>query len=297
MAQNEKIAIVPVEHIDIFPDHPFRVNDDEEMQTLMDSIEEIGLQEPLITRKKEDGRYEIVSGHRRLYACQKLGLKLVQIIVRDYTRDEAIIAMVDSNLKREHILPSEKAKAYKMKMEAMSRQGKRTDLEENSTCAPVGHKLEPGKKTRDIIAEESGDSHEQVRRYIRLNDLVPELLQLVDEDRIAFRPAVELSYLSEDEQRDLLETIESEEATPSLEQAIRMKKLSQEGKLDMDNIFGIMTEQKPNQVETVKFKATEIGQFFPERTPAMEMRKVILKLLAAWQKNKEKHRRRDDDPR
>lgn len=296
MAQNEKIAIVPVEHIDIFPDHPFRVNDDEEMQTLMDSIEEIGLQEPLITRKKEDGRYEIVSGHRRLYACQKLGLKLVQIIVRDYTRDEAIIAMVDSNLKREHILPSEKAKAYKMKMEAMSRQGKRTDLEEDSTSAPLVQKLAE-QTTRASIGAENGESHEQVRRYIRLNELVPELLQLVDEDRIAFRPAVELSYLSEDEQRDLLETIESEEATPSLEQAIRMKKLSQEGKLDMDNIFGIMTEQKPNQVETVKFKATEIGQFFPERTPAMEMRKVILKLLAAWQKNKEKHRRRDDDPR
>ena len=293
MPQNEKIAIVPIEHIDVFPDHPFQVNDDEDMKKLMNSIEEIGLQEPLLTRLKEDGRYEVVSGHRRLYACQKLGLKLVQIIAKDYTRDEAIIAMVDSNLQREHILPSEKAKAYKMKMEAMSRQGKRTDL----TCAPLEHKLDDGKKTRDIIAEESGDSREQVRRYIRLNELVPELLQLVDEDRIAFRPAVDLSYLTEEEQQNLLETIDSEDATPSLAQAIRMKKLSQEGKLDMDCIFNIMTEEKPNQVETVKFKSTEISQFFPARTSSMEMRKVILKLLEMWQRNREKQKNKGGDAR
>lgn len=292
MPQNEKIAIVPIEHIDVFPDHPFQVNDDEDMQKLMNSIEEIGLQEPLLTRLKEDGRYEVVSGHRRLYACQKLGLKLVQIIAKDYTRDEAIIAMVDSNLQREHILPSEKAKAYKMKMEAMSRQGKRTDLSENSTSRPVGEKL-----TAEVVGEEGDDSARQVQRYIRLNELVPELLQMVDEDRIAFRPAVELSYLTEEEQQNLLETIDSEDATPSLAQAIRMKKLSQEGKLDMDCIFNIMTEEKPNQVETVKFKSTEISQFFPARTSSMEMRKVILKLLEVWQKNREKQKNKGGDSR
>lgn len=289
MSQNEKIAIVPIEHIDVFPDHPFQVNDDEDMQKLMNSIEEIGLQEPLLTRRKEDGRYEVVSGHRRLYACQKLGLKLVQIIAKDYTRDEAIIAMVDSNLQREHILPSEKAKAYKMKMEAMSRQGKRSDL----TLSPVATKLD----TAAEIGDEAGESRDQIFRYIRLNELVPELLQMVDEDRIAFRPAVELSYLTEEEQQNLLETIDSEDATPSLAQAIRMKKLSQEGKLDMDCIFNIMTEEKPNQVETVKFKSTEISQFFPARTSSMEMRKVILKLLEMWQRNREKQKNKGGDAR
>ncbi len=289
MPQNEKITIVPIEHIDVFPDHPFKVNDDEDMQKLMNSIEEIGLQEPLLTRRKEDGRYEVVSGHRRLYACQKLGLKLVQIIAKDYTRDEAIIAMVDSNLQREHILPSEKAKAYKMKMDAMSRQGKRSDL----TLSPVATKLD----TAAEIGDEAGESRDQIFRYIRLNELVPELLQLVDEDQIAFRPAVELSYLTEEEQQNLLETIDSEEATPSLAQAIRMKRLSQEGKLDMDCIFNIMTEEKPNQVETVKFKSTEISQFFPARTSSMEMRKVILKLLEMWQRNREKQKNKGGDSR
>ena len=251
------------------------------MQKLMNSIEEIGVQSPIVARIKEDQRYEIISGHRRVHACRRLGLKLIPAIVRDLSRDEAIIAMVDANLQREHILPSEKAAAYKMKMDAMKRQGKRTDL----TCAPLEHKLE-GKKTRDIIGEESGDSHEQVRRYIRLNELVPELLEMVDRESIAFRPAVELSYLSEDEQRNLVETIDSEEATPSLSQAIRMKKLSQEGKLDMDKIFSIMTEEKPNQAETVKFKSDELLRFFPERTPPELIRQTILKLLDAWQKSK-----------
>ena len=279
--KKEKVRVIPLEYIDEFPGHPFKVLDDESMQKLMNSIEEIGVQSPIVARIKEDQRYEIISGHRRVHACRRLGLKLIPAIVRDLSRDEAIIAMVDANLQREHILPSEKAAAYKMKMDAMKRQGKRTDL----TCAPLEHKLE-GKKTRDIIGEESGDSHEQVRRYIRLNELVPELLEMVDRESIAFRPAVELSYLSEDEQRNLVETIDSEEATPSLSQAIRMKKLSQEGKLDMDKIFSIMTEEKPNQAETVKFKSDELSRFFPERTPPELIRQTILKLLDAWQKSK-----------
>ena len=276
--KKEKVRVIPLEYIDEFPGHPFKVLDDESMQKLMNSIEEIGVQSPIVARIKEDQRYEIISGHRRVHACRRLGLKLIPAIVRDLSRDEAIIAMVDANLQREHILPSEKAAAYKMKMDALKRKGKRTDL----TSSPVATKLD----TASSIGETAGDSRDQVFRYVRLNELVPELLEMVDRESIAFRPAVELSYLSEDEQRNLVETIDSEEATPSLSQAIRMKKLSQEGKLDMDKIFSIMTEEKPNQAETVKFKSDELLRFFPERTPPELIRQTILKLLDAWQKSK-----------
>lgn len=277
--EKEKVRVIPIEYIDEFPNHPFHVNDDEEMEKLMASIKEIGLQTPIVARIKEDGRYEIVSGHRRLYAMKKLGMTQISAIVRDMTRDEAIIAMVDSNLQREHILPSEKAAAYKMKMDAMKRQGERNDL----TSSPLETKL----RTDEKIAEESGDSRAQVQRYIRLNELVPEILEKVDDGSIAFRPAVELSYLSEDEQRNLVETMDSEEATPSLAQAIRMKQLSKDGKLDMDTIFGIMTEEKPNQVEVVKFKMTELESFFPNRMPAEIMKKQILKILSSWQRREQ----------
>ena len=258
--KKEKVRVIPLEYIDEFPGHPFKVLDDESMQKLMNSIEEIGVQSPIVARIKEDQRYEIISGHRRVHACRRLGLKLIPAIVRDLSRDEAIIAMVDANLQREHILPSEKAAAYKMKMDAMKRRAGRPSKE---NVSPLGTNL----RTDEIIAQEAGESRNQVQRYIRLNELVPELLEMVDRESIAFRPAVELSYLSEDEQRNLVETIDSEEATPSLSQAIRMKKLSQEGKLDMDKIFSIMTEEKPNQAETVKFKSDELSRFFPERTP------------------------------
>lgn len=277
--KKEKVRVIPLEYIDEFPGHPFKVLDDESMQKLMNSIEEIGVQSPIVARIKEDQRYEIVSGHRRVHACRRLGLKLIPAIVRDLSRDEAIIAMVDANLQREHILPSEKAAAYKMKMEAMKRRAGRPSKE---NVSPLGTNL----RTDEIIAQEAGESRNQVQRYIRLNELVPELLEMVDRESIAFRPAVELSYLSEDEQRNLVETIDSEEATPSLSQAIRMKKLSQEGKLDMDKIFSIMTEEKPNQAETVKFKSDELSRFFPERTPPELIRQTILKLLDAWQKSK-----------
>lgn len=277
--KKEKVRVIPLEYIDEFPGHPFKVLDDESMQKLMNSIEEIGVQSPIVARIKENQRYEIVSGHRRVHACRRLGLKLIPAIVRDLSRDEAIIAMVDANLQREHILPSEKAAAYKMKMDAMKRRAGRPSKE---NVSPLGTNL----RTDEIIAQEAGESRNQVQRYIRLNELVPELLEMVDRESIAFRPAVELSYLSEDEQRNLVETIDSEEATPSLSQAIRMKKLSQEGKLDMDKIFSIMTEEKPNQAETVKFKSDELSRFFPERTPPELIRQTILKLLDAWQKSK-----------
>lgn len=277
--KKEKVRVIPLEYIDEFPGHPFKVLDDESMQKLMNSIEEIGVQSPIVARIKEDQRYEIISGHRRVHACRRLGLKLIPAIVRDLSRDEAIIAMVDANLQREHILPSEKAAAYKMKMDAMKRRAGRPSKE---NVSPLGTNL----RTDEIIAQEAGESRNQVQRYIRLNELVPELLEMVDRESIAFRPAVELSYLSEDEQRNLVETIDSEEATPSLSQAIRMKKLSQEGKLDMDKIFSIMTEEKPNQAETVKFKSDELSRFFPERTPPELIRQTILKLLDAWQKSK-----------
>ena len=277
--KKEKVRVIPLEYIDEFPGHPFKVLDDESMQKLMNSIEEIGVQSPIVARIKEDQRYEIISGHRRVHACRRLGLKLIPAIVRDLSRDEAIIAMVDANLQREHILPSEKAAAYKMKMDAMKRRAGRPSKE---NVSPLGTNL----RTDEIIAQEAGESRNQVQRYIRLNALVPELLEMVDRESIAFRPAVELSYLSEDEQRNLVETIDSEEATPSLSQAIRMKKLSQEGKLDMDKIFSIMTEEKPNQAETVKFKSDELSRFFPERTPPELIRQTILKLLDAWQKSK-----------
>lgn len=277
--KKEKVRVIPLEYIDEFPGHPFKVLDDESMQKLMNSIEEIGVQSPIVARIKEDQRYEIVSGHRRVHACRRLGLKLIPAIVRDLSRDEAIIAMVDANLQREHILPSEKAAAYKMKMDAMKRRAGRPSKE---NVSPLGTNL----RTDEIIAQEAGESRNQVQRYIRLNELVPELLEMVDRESIAFRPAVELSYLSEDEQRNLVETIDSEEATPSLSQAIRMKKLSQEGKLDMDKIFSIMTEEKPNQAETVKFKSDELSRFFPERTPPELIRQTIFKLLDAWQKSK-----------
>ena len=279
--KKEKVRVIPLEYIDEFPGHPFKVLDDESMQKLMNSIEEIGVQSPIVARIKEDQRYEIISGHRRVHACRRLGLKLIPAIVRELSRDEAIIAMVDANLQREHILPSEKAAAYKMKMEAMKRRAGRP----SNNLSPVATNKMPV-DTAAEIGSVTGESRDQIFRYVRLTELVPELLEMVDRESIAFRPAVELSYLSEDEQRNLVETIDSEEATPSLSQAIHMKKLSQEGKLDMDKIFSIMTEEKPNQAETVKFKSDELSRFFPERTPPEFIRQTILKLLDAWQKSK-----------
>lgn len=278
----ETVCTVPISLIDDFADHPFQVRDDEDMERLIQSIDNNGVLNPVILRKNGE-RYELIAGHRRKHACLRLGISGIPAIVRELSRDEAVVEMVDSNLQREHILPSEKAFAYKMKMDAMKRQGERTDL----TSVPMAQK---SKTTRELIAEESGESADQVRRYIRLTELIPELLTMVDEEKIAFRPAVELSYLTEDEQRDLLETIESEEATPSLAQAIRMKNLSKVGKLDMDTIFAIMTEQKPNQKEKIKIPMERLEQFFPRGMPQKQIEDTIVKALTLYQKHLKKKR-------
>ena len=278
----EKVCTVPISLIDDFADHPFQVRDDEDMERLIQSIDNNGVLNPVILRKNGE-RYELIAGHRRKHACLRLGISGIPAIVRELSRDEAVVEMVDSNLQREHILPSEKAFAYKMKMDAMKRQGERTDL----TSVPMAQK---SKTTRELIAEESGESADQVRRYIRLTELIPELLTMVDEEKIAFRPAVELSYLTHDEQTDLLETIESEEATPSLAQAIRMKNLSKVGKLDMDTIFAIMTEQKPNQKEKIKIPMERLEQFFPRGMPQKQIEDTIVKALTLYQKHLKKKR-------
>ena len=278
----EKVCTVPISLIDDFADHPFQVRDDEDMERLIQSIDNNGVLNPVILRKNGE-RYELIAGHRRKHACLRLGISGIPAIVRELSRDEAVVEMVDSNLQREHILPSEKAYAYKMKMDAMKRQGERTDL----TSVPMAQK---SKTTRELIAEESGESADQVRRYIRLTELIPELLTMVDEEKIAFRPAVELSYLTEDEQRDLLETIESEDCTPSLAQAIRMKNLSKVGKLDMDTIFAIMTEQKPNQKEKIKIPMERLEQFFPRGMPQKQIEDTIVKALTLYQKHLKKKR-------
>lgn len=272
-AKREKVRRVAVAMIDDFPEHPFKVKDDEEMEKLKDSISLYGVLTPVVARRCENGRYELISGHRRKYACKALGIEFMPAIVREMSREEAVIAMVDSNLQREHILPSEKAFAYRMKLEAIKCQGKRNDL----TSTPLAGKL--GVESADKIGEQSGESADQVRRYIRLTELVPELSELVDDGRMAFRPAVEISYLTEDEQRDLVETIDSEDCTPSLSQACRMKKLSQEGKLDMDAIFAIMTEEKANQKEKIKIPAERLDRFFERGTPQAEIEKVIIAAL------------------
>ena len=281
---HEKVYAIPIDAIDDFPDHPFQVRDDEEMSQLVRSIDNNGVLNPIIVRQNGE-RYELIAGHRRRHACRTLGIKTIPAIVRELSRDEAVVEMVDSNLQREHILPSEKAFAYKMKMDAMKRQGERTDL----TSVPMAHK---SKTTREIIGEESGESADQVRRYIRLTELIPELLTMVDEGKIAFRPAVELSYLTRDEQGDLLETIESEDCTPSLAQAIRMKNLSKDGKLDMDTIFSIMTEEKPNQKEKIKIPMERLERFFPRGMPPKQIEDTIVKALTLYQKHLNK--KRDD---
>ena len=286
MNEKEKVVMIPISSIDDFPDHPFEVRDDEEMELLANSISSNGVLNPVILRANGE-RFEIIAGHRRKYACAKIGVAEVPAIVREMTREEAILEMVDSNLHREHILPSEKAKAYKMKMDAMKSQGKRNDL----TSTPLVSKF----RTDEAIGEESGESREQVRRYIRLNELVPELLKMVDEGRIALRPAVELSYLTEDEQMDLLETIESEDCTPSHAQTIRMRKLSNDDKLSMDAIFAIMTEEKGNQKEKVKIPMENLERFFPRGTPPKRVEETIIKALTFYQKHLNKKREDRDD--
>lgn len=277
--QLSKIRDIPLELIDDFPNHPFKVRDDEDMMQLVESVKERGVITPATVRQKEDGRYELVSGHRRKRACELAGFETLRSEIVDLNRDEATILMVESNFQRSEILPSEKAFAYKMRLEALSRQGKRTDLTSN----PLGRKSD-GKETAQIIGEQSGDSQTQVRRYIRLTNLVPELLEFVDEGRIKMRPAVELSYLDEDCQRDVVDEIDLNDATPSHDQTIRMRKLFNEGNLTTEAIHAVMSEEKPNQKEKIVLRGDRVRQLIPKNIPVSQTEDFVCKALEYYNK-------------
>lgn len=279
----EKVEKIAVSSISNFPNHPYQVKDNEEMEDFVENIKQKGVIHPVIVRTKEDGTYEMISGHRRKRACELAGIKEIPAIVRDMSDEDAIIYMVDSNKQREKILPSEKAFAYKMKLEAMKRQGQRNDL----TSRPMVDKL----KSADIMGEEVGESGRQIQRYIRLTELIPELLQLVDDDKMKLRPAVEISYLTKSEQEYVFEAMEYNEVFPSHPQARELKKLSIEGKLTDDEIDRIMSEEKPNQKENIKFSVDKVRGYFPKEYTPTEMQNIIVKLLEnyqlKWQKEKE----------
>jgi ParB family chromosome partitioning protein len=278
-AQRSYVIDLPASEISDFPNHPFKVRMDEEMEQMVESVRERGVLSPVLVRPMPDGSYQMVSGHRRKRAAELAELPALPCIVRELTDDEAIIIMVDSNLQRERVLPSEKAFAYKMKLDAMKRQGQRTDL----TSDPLGQKLK-GKYSVEVVAEGTPDSKTQVQRYIRLTNLLPELLDMVDDNKIALRPAVELSYLSEKEQRFLHDAMFSEDCTPSHAQAIKMRKFAEEGKLSADVILSIMQEEKPNQVEQFKMPRNRIDKFFPAGTPAQKIEDTIVKALEMYRK-------------
>ena len=280
-----KIHEIPLSEIDEFPNHPFHVRLDEDMDQLVESIKERGIITPVTLRQKPDGRYEIVSGHRRTKACELAGLTTVKAEIKELSRDEAIILMVESNLQRTTILPSEKAFSYKMRLEAMNRQGQRTDL----TSTPVVSKS----RSNEMLGEVGGESREQVRRYIRLTHLIPPLLDLVDAGKIAFRPAVELSYLTEEEQNSLLDSINSEQATPSLAQALKMKEFSQNGRLNADVILSIMCEQKPNQKEKISFQSERLKPFIPKNFTAKQTEDYVVKALEYYHRYQLRQKERD----
>ena len=279
----ETIKDIPLGELHPFPDHPFGVRDDESMAQTVESIREYGVLVPAIARPREDGGYEIIAGHRRKHACELAGLTTMPVIVRDIDRNTATIMMVDSNLQRENILPSERAKAYKMKLEAIKRQGKRHDL---TSTQPVQ------KLSVEQVAEDAGTSREQIRRYVRLNELEPELMQLVDEGKIGMTPAVEISYLKPEEQKLLIETIDSEQATPSFSQAQRMRRLSQEGKLNDDAVLGIMMEQKKPENWDLKLPMDRIRKYFPRSYTPQKMEDTIIKLLEMWMKKRQRENER-----
>lgn len=279
-AKLQKIRDIPISEIDDFPDHPFKVRDDEDMFQLVDSIKERGVITPATVRQKDDGRYELVSGHRRKRACELAGFDTLRCEVVDLSRDEATILMVESNYQRSQILPSEKAFAYKMRLEAMKRQGQRSDL----TSEPVAWKSGRGKETAQIIGEAMGDSKDQVRRYIRLTELVPELLECVDDGRMKMRPAVELSYLDEDCQRDVVVEIDLNEATPSHAQTIKMRKFFEEGKLTTEVISSIMSEEKPNQREKIVLRGERVRELIPKSVPLNQTEDFVCKALEHYNK-------------
>ena len=288
--QLSKIRDIPLELIDDFPDHPFKVRDDEDMMQLVESVKERGVITPATVRQKEDGRYELVSGHRRKRACELAGFETLRSEIVDLNRDEATILMVESNFQRSEILPSEKAFAYKMRLEAVKRQGQRTDL----TSTPLVEKL-AGKDALSVsrIGEEVGESREQIRRYIRLTNLVPELLEFVDEGRIKMRPAVELSYLDEDCQRDVVDEIDLNDATPSHDQTIRMRKLFNEGNLTIEAIHAVMSEEKPNQKEKIVLRGDRVRQLIPKNIPVSQTEDFVCKALEHYNKFLRNRAKRD----
>ena len=281
-ANLSKIREIPISEIDKFPNYPFKVLMDEDMEQLIDSVRRIGVMTPAMVRQKEDGRYELISGHRRKMACEVIGVDVLKCEVKELSRDEAIIVMVESNLQRSTLLPSEKAFAYKMRLEAMNRQGERSDL----TSCPVGNKFTSASE----VAKEVGDSERQIFRYIRLTELVPEILQMVDEHQIAFRPAVEISYLTGEQQYTLLEAMGYNDATPSLAQAIKMKKFMQEGKLTDEVIQSIMQEKKPNQKEKPLFKDERITKLIPKSIPRGQETDFVVKALEFYIRHLQKQR-------
>ena len=279
----EVVENIPLEKLKPFPNHPFKIREDEAMMETVESVKSFGVLQPAIVRKTKDGDYEILSGHRRKRACELAGRKTMPVIVRELSDDAAVIFMVDSNLQRENILPSERAAAYKMKLEAMKRQGMRTDL----TSVQVAPKL-----STEMIGNSDGVSKDTVKRYIRLTELQPELMKMVDEKKIAFTPAVELSYLKPDEQRMLIDTIESEQSTPSLSQAQRMKKLSQNGELDCDKLFSIMTEIKKPERNEIRLTSDILEKYFPKNYTPQKMQEIIIRLLESWQRKRQMNHER-----
>lgn len=286
-AVTETVQRMPLSQLHPFEGHPFKVLDDDAMTETVDSIRQMGVANPLIVRPDPDGGYEIIFGHRRHHAAELAGLDAIPVIVRELDDDAAVIMMVDSNLQRENILPSERAKAYKMKLEALKHQGSRTDL----TCEQDAHKLD-GKKSRDIIAEQAGTSKDSVRRFIRLTELIPEILDMVDEKKISMTPAVELSYLKPEEQRNFLEAMDYAQAAPSVSQAQRMKKKSQESGCTLDDMCSIMDEVKKDDLGQIAFRTSDLQKFFPKSYTPRQMSDTILRLLEQWQRRRQRDQQR-----
>ena len=286
-AKREKVMDMPLSELHPFPDHPFQVRDDDAMKETVESIKEYGVLVPAIVRPRADGGYELISGHRRKHACELAGLPTMPVIVRDLDDDAATIIMVDSNIQRENILPSERAKAYKMKLEAIKRQGARTDLTSRQVVGKLG-----GLESAELVGKEAGESGRQVQRFIRLNELTPQLQQMVDDKKIAMTPAVELSYLKPEEQTLLLDTIESEQATPSLSQAQRLKKFSAEGHLNEDSMLAIMSEEKKPEKNDLTIAGDKVRKYFPKSYTPQQMEQVILRLLEGWQKKRQRDQER-----
>lgn len=279
-AEKERVQDIPIAEIDGFPDHPFHVDMDDAMSEMVESVKRFGVLSPAVARQKDDGRYELISGHRRKKACELAGMEKMPVIVRNMDRDEAIIFMVDSNLQRERLLPSEKAFSYKMRLEAMKRKAGRPSKE---NASPLATNYSSGRSDLDL-AQIVGEGKDNIRRYIRLTELTPALLQMVDEGKIAFRPAVELSYLTKEEQASLHEAMESEDCTPSLAQAIKIKKFSQEGRLNDDVILSILSEEKPNQREVYRLPKERIDKYFPKGTPSEKIEEIICKALELYRR-------------